>query len=83
MKRARVKTVDAGSATTYAGLSLMSAAFAWWVTYYSQWGGLLGHLDMKLSCVSATASSVPISNNSSGRRSCPPIRRCCCGWAWW
>jgi hypothetical protein len=52
MKRARVKTVDAGSATTYAGLSLMSAAFAWWVTYYSQWGGFLGHLDMKLSCVS-------------------------------
>ena len=52
MKRVRVQTSEPGSAATFGGLALMSASLAWWVTYYAQWGGMFGHLDSKLSCVS-------------------------------
>ncbi len=51
MKPARVEKAKPGSAVTYAGLALMSAAVAWWVSYYSQLGGLGWRLDGKLGCL--------------------------------
>jgi hypothetical protein len=53
MKRARAKaTTTPGSAATFAGLGLMSAALAWWFSYYSQMGGAAFRLDDKLECLS-------------------------------
>lgn len=53
MKRVKVKAESTpGSALTFSGLALMSAAIAWWLTYYSQWDGLFGRLPAKLGCLS-------------------------------
>lgn len=52
MKNARAKTSTPGSAATFAGLALMSAALAWWFSYYTQLGGLSWNLDAKLGCLS-------------------------------
>ena len=53
MKRARVKTTtEPGQAATFAGLALMSASLAWWVSYYSQLGGFTWRFDSKLGCLS-------------------------------
>ena len=52
MKRARVQTSTPGSAATFAGLTLMTAALGWWFSYYTQVGGLSWRFDDKLGCLS-------------------------------
>ena len=46
MKRARAKiTTEPGEAATFAGMALMAASLAWWVSYYSQIGGFTWRFD--------------------------------------
>ena len=51
MKPVRVEKAKPGPAVTFAGLALIAAALAWWVSYYSQLGGLEFRLDAKLGCL--------------------------------
>jgi len=37
---------------TWLGLGIMATAAAWWLSYYSQWRGPFGLLDVKLGCIS-------------------------------
>ena len=52
MKPVRTKAKATDGAATYGGLTLMASAIAWWFSYYSQAGGPLARLDVKLSCLS-------------------------------
>ena len=56
MKRERVGTSSPASAVLFGGLAVIASALAWWASYYSQWGGFAGHLEIKLGCVSGDST---------------------------
>ena len=72
MKRARAKADASDGAATFGGLALMASAFAWWLAYYAQAGGMFAKLEVKLSCVSGDSADCTRIQHFIGPSVLPP-----------